>query len=79
MIKVVDSWDTNEILIVNEGNEYVLYQDPMFKSRWTHGVSENGSIAISLKEALQLLYDLEKEIENYKNLDEELEKINATI
>jgi hypothetical protein len=76
MIQVVNSWDTNEILIVNKGNEYVLYKDPVNKGRWAHGTSKNGSIAISLKEALQLLYDLEKAIETYENLDEELEEIN---
>lgn len=81
MIKVVESWDTNEILIVNDDSQYILYGDPIKvnNGRWIHGFSDRGSIAISLKEALQLLYDLEKAIEEYKHLDEELEKINATI
>ena len=76
MIQVTNSWETNEILLTNKGSQYVLYREPFKDGRWSHGTSDKGSIAIDLKEALQLLYDLEMAIENYKNLDKGLEEIN---
>lgn len=58
-LKVSVTWgDGPDMLLINEGEHYILYDDPTLKDRWTHGVSFQGSFDLNLKEVKKLYNDL---------------------
>lgn len=69
-LKVSVTWgDGPDMLLVNEGEHYILHDDPTLKDRWKHGVSFQGSFDLSVAKAKRLVGDLKIAIAHVEELE----------
>ena len=70
-LKATCTWgDGPDVLLVNEGKLYMLYDDPSIKDKAIHGYSLNGSICLTKEEAYKLANDLIMAAKNAEELEE---------
>ena len=71
---VICTWmgEKEDIMIVNKGFSYMLYDNPSNFERGTHGFSVNGDMLISKKQAKSLLTKLGSALNICSELDEGL-------
>lgn len=58
-----------DVLLVNDGNFYMLYDEPSHKDRCTHGISKEGSIELTRTQARKLANSLMKAADYCDELD----------
>ncbi len=68
-IKVETFWEASVILLTNDDSPYILHSHVENSVRFLYGISNQGSIDLSLKEAKKLQKDLEDSIRNYERLE----------
>lgn len=69
-------WEIGEIVIVNDGNVYVLTEGANHDTGWSHGISMDGQLCMSLDDAKKLVEQLNKAIKDYEHLDKSLDDIS---
>jgi len=74
MLKPTVTWGEGpDIILDNEESPYILYDDPVRKDRFTHGISMKGSFDLSLKEAIELRNNLNMAIMQIEKLEQSVE------
>lgn len=73
MIKATCTWGEGEdVLLVIEGHNFMLYENPKKFDRAVHGIVENGSVFLTAEEAKQLASELLLAAKAVEELEEQL-------
>lgn len=59
-----------DILLINKNKPYLLYNDPVMKNRYSHGCSFEGSMELTLQEAIILRDRLDMAIHQVQELEQ---------
>lgn len=74
-LKAGCTWgDGPDVMLVNEGKGYVLHEKVVWRNRFTHGVSFEGSMDLTAKEAEILAMELLEVARQVRELEEAYEE-----
>jgi len=70
MLEVACCWgECVDVLLINNGCSYILYDTLLNKDKWKYGVSRFGSVALTKDEAKILAFDILRSIDECNELD----------